>query len=308
MTPRSRRLGNLPDIPLFESDEGQQRLAEGGLDPAAADFAGALARDGVAIVDLGEAFAALCDQAVAQTDPYFDAGAERVQDAWRRSPAIRALAANAEIRRLLQAAYGRRPFPFQTLNFLRGTEQHLHADTMHFSSAPERFMCGVWIALEDVAEEAGPVVYRPGSHRLPVLTMRDVGFNGDVPTSDDYERLYATSFAKRPELAPFPTRLATIRKGQAFVWAANLAHGGSPILDPRATRRSLVVHFYFEDCAYFTPMWSNPDRDELHLRLPVNIVTGGWEWPSRKGRRLAVPFKRVLGEMIERALNRPQVL
>jgi ectoine hydroxylase-related dioxygenase (phytanoyl-CoA dioxygenase family) len=38
---------------------------------------------------------------------------------------------------------------------------------MHFHSAPAGFMCGLWIALEDVRPEAGPLIYYPGSHRSP---------------------------------------------------------------------------------------------------------------------------------------------
>ncbi|HVT77616.1 MAG TPA: hypothetical protein VHD87_11355, partial [Acidimicrobiales bacterium] len=40
----------------------------------------------------------------------------RVQDAWQESPAVRALACHPRIVELLEALYGRRPFPFQTLN------------------------------------------------------------------------------------------------------------------------------------------------------------------------------------------------
>ena len=28
-------------------------------------------------------------------------------------------------------------------------------------------MCGVWVALEDITEDNGPLHYYPGSHRLP---------------------------------------------------------------------------------------------------------------------------------------------
>ena len=32
---------------------------------------------------------------------------------------------------------------------------------------PEGFMCGVWVALEDMDMDNGPLVYYPGSHQLP---------------------------------------------------------------------------------------------------------------------------------------------
>ena len=52
-----------------------------------------MARDGVATVDLGDAARAICDQAVAETEGYFQNGVSRVQDAWYESPAVRRLAA-----------------------------------------------------------------------------------------------------------------------------------------------------------------------------------------------------------------------
>src|SRR6185295_7491231 len=71
--------------------------------------------------------------------------------------------------------YGRNPFPFQTLNFLRGSQQRVHSDTIHFNSKPARFMCGAWAALEDITPENGPLFYYPGSHKLPEYTYHDIG-------------------------------------------------------------------------------------------------------------------------------------
>jgi hypothetical protein len=37
----------------------------------------------------------------------------------------------------------------------------LHADAVHFHAEPALFMCGVWIALEDIRPDAGPLAYVP---------------------------------------------------------------------------------------------------------------------------------------------------
>ena len=154
-------------------------------------------------------------------------------------------------------------------------------------------MCGGWIALEDIEPGAGPLMYKPGSHRLPVLTMRDVGVNSDIPTDEDYERHYVPRFAERLEAANLPTRTLTIKKGQAFVWAANLAHGGSAITNPESTRRSLVVHFLFDRCLYYTPRQTNAESGALHLRLPPNVRTGLWKWPVVGARPASLPWRMV---------------
>src|SRR5262249_48557545 len=86
----------------------------------------------------------------------------RLQDAWKYNADVRAVACNQIIQKLLSDIFGRKAWPFQTLTFPVGSQQHYHSDSVHFSSIPERFMCGVWLALEDVHEDAGPLVYFPG--------------------------------------------------------------------------------------------------------------------------------------------------
>jgi hypothetical protein len=296
----------LPDRPWFETDDYEAYIARSGFDAETAEFVRHMARQGYAAVDLGEEARALCDRAVADTARYFKRpGIGRVQDAWYRSRAIRRLAAWPRMRELLKAAYGRDPFPFQTLNFLAGSQQPLHADTVHFNSVPERFMCGVWIALEDVEPGAGPLVYHPGSHKLPVMTMRDAGVNSDRPTPEDYERSFVPRFAERIAAGGFPAEHAILKKGWAFVWAANLAHGGSAITKAGSTRRSLVVHCYFEDCLYYTPMTSDEAAGRYDLRVPANVRTGLWTWPRRDGRPAHMRWKRVFGGVLRDVLRWP---
>jgi hypothetical protein len=280
-----------PSTPWIDSDDLQSHLQRIGADTATLDFANALRERGYAVIDLGAEAPALCDRAAAETEPYFSDGVTRVQDAWRRSPAVRALASLPKLNKLLSAVYGRRAFPFQTLNFQRGSQQGVHADTIHFHSEPGGFMCGVWIALEDVEPGCGPLTYYPGSHRLPVLTMRDAGVNRPDPEPDDYVRYYLKAASDRLEDGGFVRQEALLRKGQALVWAANLAHGGSAIVRPESTRRSLVTHFFFEDCVYHTPMMSDVEGARLRMRLAPNARTGGWVWPRRNGWPAAVSLR-----------------
>jgi len=107
----------------------------------------------------------------------------RVQDAWRDHEAVRRIACNRKMIELLSKLYGRRAWPFQTLNFPTGSQQHFHTDSIHFSSMPERFMCGVWVALEDIDEKNGPLHYYPGSQTLPIYRMCDLGLMASRPTA-----------------------------------------------------------------------------------------------------------------------------
>jgi hypothetical protein len=288
--------------PPVEGDDLEAYLAAGGFDAETKGFISDLARDGVARIDLGEAAPDLCDQAAAQASQWLDQpGVRRVQDAWRQAPAVRALATHPKVLRLLAAAYGRAAFPFQTLNFKHGTQQPLHSDCIHFSSLPERFMCGVWVALEDIHPEAGPLTYRPGSHRLPIMTMQAAGLNAGVAAPEDYDRLYVPAIAAEAEA--FPAREAVLKKGQAFVWAANLIHGGAPITDPARTRQSQVTHYYFEGCRYYTPLLSTPDAPRM--RLPSNALTGGWTWPQVEGRPAPLSWRTLVDAAYLRLFRQP---
>jgi hypothetical protein len=294
-----------PSIPWIDSDAFETHLQSIGADEQTLTLARSLHEHGFAVVDLGEDALNLCDAAVAQTEPYFQDGRFRVQDAWRRSPAVRALASLPRLSKLLGDVYGRRPFPFQTLNFQCGSQQPVHSDAIHFHSEPGGFMCGVWIALEDIAPGCGPLTYYPGSHRLPVLTMRGAGVDRPDPDEDDYVHHYLAAIAGRLTDAGLTEQEALLKKGQALIWTANLAHGGSAITRPGATRRSLVVHFFFEDCVYHTPMLSDVEGSKLRVRIAPNVKTGGWVWPRRDGvpvavspRTIAIALYNTLGRLV----------
>ena len=132
--------------------------------------------------------------------------------------------------RLLEGLYGRRPLPFQTLNFRKGTQQAPHSDALHFSTMPAGFMAGVWVALEDMDMDNGPLVFYPGSHRLPEVTMEELGFQASKKEYSHYEE-YVQKLIEREGFEPV---YGTVSKGQAIMWASNLLHGGSPQTETRA--------------------------------------------------------------------------
>ena len=201
-------------------------------------------------------------------------GERRVQDAWTFDEDVRAIAANQGIIDLLGKLYGRTAFPFQTLNFPVGTQQDVHSDSVHFSSLPERFMCGVWLAMEDVGPDAGPLFYYPGSHRWPIMTNALIGrrgFGSDLASAQDP---YGPAWRALCDVHGAQEEVFLAKKGQALIWCANLLHGGSRQNDPRLTRWSQVTHYYFDDCIYYTPAFSDEAVGKLALRSPIAINNG----------------------------------
>ncbi len=201
-------------------------------------------------------------------------GERRIQDAWTFDEDVRSIAANQAVLDLLSKLYGRRAFPFQTLNFPVGTQQEAHSDSVHFSSLPERFMCGVWLAMEDIAPDAGPLFYHPGSHRWPIMTNALIGRRGYSSELNSAQDPYGPAWRALCDVYGSQAETFLARKGQALIWCANLLHGGSRQANPRLTRWSQVTHYYFDDCIYYTPAFSDEALGRLHLRNLVSVDDG----------------------------------
>ena len=201
----------------------------------------------------------------------------RIQDAWSFCDEVKELAANKKVLEILSILYGRRAFPFQTLNFGVGTQQAAHSDHVHFYSLPERFMCGVWIALEDVDEQNGTLIYYPGSQNWIQLSNEHFCVNPENNSRDNlyahYSRFTDTwqMLAEHYNVTP---KVAKLKKGQAVIWTSNVVHGGGSIVDKTRTRWSQVTHYFFDDCVYTTPLANNHAKGKIFLRNITDISTG----------------------------------
>jgi len=210
----------------------------------------------------------------------------RIQDFWQVSQACRELAIYPELLKILEMLYGREVIPFQTLNFRYGSQQRAHSDTIHFSSLPARFMCGVWAALEDITEENGPVFYYPGSHRLPEYDFSHIRNDAETPSYKDYVQ-YEDFIEKIVAANQFEKKKFLAKKGDVLIWSSNIIHGGSMVTREGATRWSQVTHYFFKDCYYYTPMLSNMVTKDLFLRRNLeNIKTGEKVEQTYNGRKL----------------------
>jgi hypothetical protein len=143
----------------------------------------------------------------------------------------------------LEELFRDEPCACQTLLYINGSEQSAHQDTIHLTPYPAGYMCGVWIALEDIQKDSGELIVYPGSHRSPRLRASELGLE---KVSEDYSAYvkFDTEIAKALESEGF-TRVKYMPKaGQILIWHENLIHGGSRRLDLNLTRRSIVSHYF----------------------------------------------------------------
>ncbi|WP_287279543.1 MULTISPECIES: phytanoyl-CoA dioxygenase family protein [unclassified Okeania] len=273
------------NLPLVDSPFFEQIFSQLTLDKDTKKLVKQFAEQGYVIIDdLGiENIAETTDRIVKDLTPiYGEKGKvksawiyhDRIQDAWTFNQDVKKIATSPKIINLLKILYQREPIPFQTLNFKFGTQQSTHSDSIHFSSMPARFMCGVWVALEDIDANNGPLHYYPGSHKLPIFDLNDLGITGSYQNKPyDVYPIYEEFLQSLIEHNGLKKVELYVKKGQALIWAANLLHGGSPVLDKNRTRYSQVTHYYFSDCMYYIPLLSDPFLHRIHLKEVINIMT-----------------------------------
>ena len=202
----------------------------------------------------------------------------RIVEAWKFSKNIAKLSLNRLVIEKLQMLYDRKPVAISSLNFIKGTEQPLHSDYMHFSTIPEKFLAGAWVALEDTNSNNGPLLVVPKSHKLPIIDFKSLRL--DLPNSMiSLKECYSVyeDYVKSVIIANnLETKEIHLKKGQTILWAANLLHGGTKTLDNTLTRKSQVTHYHFEKCEYYyNPGFSDPfnsnyalrDIEELEIKL-----------------------------------------
>jgi len=225
--------------------------------------------DGYIVIDLEldeefvdtlmEGIFAELDKLNTQDSRYHYSDSPRVFEAWKIIPNVLSLAKHPKLLSTLELLYNRKPIPFQTINFLKGSNQPLHQDSIHFYTQPEKWMVGTWTALQDMTEDCGPLNIVPGSHKwqhynFQHLNLPIVKFGEQFDNYAEYENflvqlLVAMGKDKKKWLG---------KKGQTIIWASNLLHGGAPITNPDSTRYAQATHYYFEGCNhYYSPMFSD---------------------------------------------------
>jgi ectoine hydroxylase-related dioxygenase (phytanoyl-CoA dioxygenase family) len=265
--------------PWVESPFFEDELQKSTLDAKTKELVKFYSENGYLIID-PQIDEAIIDLALTQIKPEFEKKqTNRLQDAWKEMDAVKQIATAPRILEILQILYQRRPIPFQTLNFSTGSQQRTHSDSIHFNSVPERYMAGVWVALEDVHDGNGPLHYFPGSHRLPFYDLSILGLKGSTSTSiedmiTNYYHKYEDFIAQLVEKKQLDKKILNMKKGQALIWSANLLHGGEKIKQEGSTRYSQVNHFYFEDCAYYRPMKTDMALERISIQKVTDISTG----------------------------------
>jgi ectoine hydroxylase-related dioxygenase (phytanoyl-CoA dioxygenase family) len=152
---------------------------------------------------------------------------------------------NKNVMGVLDGFFGAKTSIYSSLTFEKSTQQALHRDTPFFLTAPKDLYFGVWTALEDVDPEAGPLFFYEGGHRITSLNETAIGERHKNASGDPLALMfdeYKQLLQKACDEGGFQRREALLKKGDVLIWHPSLPHGGSQIMNPRKTRKSVVIH------------------------------------------------------------------
>jgi ectoine hydroxylase-related dioxygenase (phytanoyl-CoA dioxygenase family) len=184
--------------------------------------------------DQGKSFRLKHASAAHRTEVY------KLNNLFLRVPDIRRAAYHPVVRAALIDLLEGEPVICNSLNLERGSQQPFHFDTWYMPPPVDSRMVAASIALEKVDAENGPLIYFPGSHRIPPWRFTDGGLHyrhEEAPAMYAYLQGEIARRGLRPEAF-------SGEAGDVFIWHAYLYHGGAEILDKRRTRNSLIVHYW----------------------------------------------------------------
>ncbi len=178
----------------------------------------------------------------------FNFTGRKVMFAFHHSEVLRKAVHDRRILDVMDFLLGKKVKVFQSINFLTGSEQAAHSDSIHMTTHPLGYMIAAWIALEEITTDNGPLVYHPGSHKLPYLLNGsfDHGGNQFVIGEDAYAH-YEEAVDNAIADGDFERKELIVQPGDVLLWHANLLHGGKKMTTPNASRKSMVIHCFADD-------------------------------------------------------------
>jgi len=180
------------------------------------------------------------------------------------SEVIRNIGSDKELLEFLSVLLDGKSKLFQSINFINGSQQKTHSDSIHMTTYPLGGLLGVWIALEDVDETNGALHYIPKSHKLPYFLNSDYDNEGTaLKIGKKSYRAYETFLEDKVEELGLKKEVFKAKKGDMLIWHANILHGGEPHTDKNRTRKSLVYHFFDENSVCYHEVTQRPALFEL---------------------------------------------
>jgi hypothetical protein len=162
----------------------------------------------------------------------------KIMFAYRKIPLLRKVASEENLIELLSSLLSDKAMLFQSINFLKGSEQETHSDSIHMTTFPLGGLLGVWIALEDIEIENGPLHY---------FMIGDKDYS-------EYEIMIKNKIRE----SSLEKKVFYAKAGDLLIWHANLFHGGEKHTNKNKTRKSVVFHYYADNSICYHEITQRP--------------------------------------------------
>ena len=131
----------------------------------------------------------------------------------------------------------------------RSTQRNWHQDGYLNPAHVQDYYAAVWIAVDDIHEDAGPFEFVRGSHRLwdPIRMERVLELQGEDGSDPDWpyrsEHYLTPYFEREIEQRDLKVEQFLAHKGDILVWHPRLLHRGSTPKNPELERRAIIAHY-----------------------------------------------------------------
>lgn len=193
-------------------------------------------------------------------------------------PEMRALCLFPPLRALLEHLIGEPMGLCLNLTGWFSSERNWHQDDYLNLPFVNCWYLAVWIALDDIHSDMGPLELVPGSHKWPVLRREKVLAYAEPNEEQDpawprtTERFVVPAVEQRIAETGAPIVQFLGKRGDILVWHAALMHRGSLALRQGAVRKALIAHY--------TGSRHNKDMDYVPDGY---FVPRGWSAANKKG-------------------------
>ena len=182
--------------------------------------------------------------------------------------------------------FGYRTALYTSLFYERGSAQTSHRDIPYFRTEPIGFYFGMWVALEPIEADNGPLFVIDRGHRIPYVDPHSIGAKrfaaGEPIPSISLElwRDYQNQVASLCAEAGLGTTKLLLDRGDVVLWHPLAPHGGAAIADPHRTRLSIVFHTTPEG----VPVYQG---DVFFDRSASPAPEPSWSYRELDGRKIA---------------------
>jgi Phytanoyl-CoA dioxygenase (PhyH) len=191
---------------------------------------------------------------------------------YMNNPALANVVCNRALADVLEELTGEPMGVHLNLTGWVSTRRNWHRDQYLNEPYVGGFYAAVWIALDDIVEDAGPFEYVPGSHKGAPISGQKIrhrlGEDGDGPDWPTHsERILTPLFEEEVQSKGLNKQRFIAKRGQVLIWHGRLLHRGSLPNDPGIERRALIAHY--------SGILHRPDMPKA-IR---SIGAGGWYFP-----------------------------